>query len=135
MKPVRTVLICDGESEVAGWNTILKLLEIKADLASTRQIVRSPMVVGGYDLVILDTGDVQSNIVLCRMLRPVHKGVLLLCADDPDESYLMQGYGAGADDVVAKCAGARLLQAKLAAWCRRIEWNVLRRYGLRPPEV
>jgi DNA-binding response OmpR family regulator len=127
MKRVRAVLLCDVDSEVAGWEAILKLLEIEADLASTQQIVRSPVIVEGYDLVILDTRDAQSNVALCRMLRPVHRGVLLLCAEDPTEGYLMAGYKAGADDVVVKRAGPRLLRAKLAAWCRRIEWNRLGR--------
>jgi DNA-binding response OmpR family regulator len=117
----RVLLVCDEDDEFVRWNVVLKPLEIEREHASTHQIVSSPMIVEGYRLMLIDTGDRLNDKALCLMLRPLYSGAILLVINNANESFLVAGYRSGADECIVKSAGQRVLRAKIAAWCRRVE--------------
>jgi DNA-binding response OmpR family regulator len=123
MSTHRILLICDEDDEIVRWNVVLEPLELETDHASTHQLVSSPVVTEGHDLIIIDTGDRLNDKALCSMLRPVYCGAILLVVNNANESYLIAGYKAGADDCIVKSAGYLLLRAKIHAWCTRVEKN------------
>jgi DNA-binding response OmpR family regulator len=126
----RVLVISDDDKEASNWNAILNQLEICAAGASTWQIVTSPMLADGQDIIIIDTGHEQGDVGLCSMLRSRHSGIILLAANHFSESHLLAGYAAGADECIVKPIGHQLLRAKIRMWQERLATVLRARCGL-----
>lgn len=79
------------------------------------------MLLASYDLILIDTGSQEWNTALCELLRAEHCGAILLFPRTSSELELLAGYEAGADDCIAKTHDNRVLRAKVAAWCNRLQ--------------
>jgi DNA-binding response OmpR family regulator len=121
MMNLRVLIISDDNKEATSWNAIMKQLEMRADNASTWQILTSPMLADDQDIIIIDTGHEQGDVGLCSMLRPRHSGIILLAGSHPSESHLLAAYAAGADECILKPIGNQLLKAKMKMWQVRLE--------------
>jgi len=118
---LRVLIISDENKEATGWNVIMEQLEMRADSASTWQILTSPMLADEHDIIIVDTGHEQGDVGLCSLLRSRHRGIILLAASHPSEAHILAAYAAGADECIPKPIGSRLLKAKLEMWQARLE--------------
>ena len=121
MTDLRVLIISDEDKEAISWNAIMKQLDVRADRASTWQILTSPMLADEQDINIIDTGHEQGDVGLCSILRPRHNGIILLAASHPSESHLLAAYAAGADECILKPIGNQLLKAKMKMWQTRLE--------------
>ena len=74
------------------------------------------------DLVVVDSHAWQmEDIEFCRRLRAETIIPILLFTSQNDEYYLLEGYKAGIDEVVAQPVSPRLFMAKVRAWLRRAQ--------------
>ena len=121
MKNFRVLVISDEDANVAEWDATMQRLEIQANSASTWQVLTSPEVADGHDIIVVDTDSQEGNLGLCYMLRPLYNGPILLVLKNDDESPLLAGYAAGADECIVKPIGGQLLWAKIKMWHKRLE--------------
>jgi DNA-binding response OmpR family regulator len=121
MKNLRVLVISDEDTNVAEWHATMQRLETQTNSASTWQILTSPAVADGHDIVIVDTDSQEGNLGLCYLLRPLYNGAILLVIKNDDEAHLLAGYAAGADECIARPIGGQLLWAKIKMWHMRLE--------------
>jgi DNA-binding response OmpR family regulator len=121
MSFLRTLIVCNEENEVAHWKTIVKQLALLPHYTSAPQLLTSPSVAAKYDIVIVDTSNLQTNISLCQKLRRLCDGAMLMFVYGVNDAHLVAGYNAGADECIDKEIGDRLLQAKVNSWSKRIK--------------
>jgi len=76
---------------------------------------------GGFDLVILDIMlPGKSGMDICRELRPIYSGPILMLTALDDDMDQMLGLELGADDYIIKPVQPRLLLTRIRALMRRI---------------
>ncbi len=120
MKNVR-VLGISNETQAIRWDALLNPLELQFDTTSNGEVMATPGLVSNYDIIIIDTDNQQDAIELCKMLRPLHTGLILLLGTDSNEPHVLAAYAAGADDWIVKRPPNILLRAKINAWSKLIE--------------
>src|SRR5688572_2800206 len=77
MKNFRVLVISDEDANVAEWDATMQRLEIQTNSASTWQVLTSPEVADGHDIIVVDTDSQEGNLGLCYMLRPLYNGAIL----------------------------------------------------------
>lgn len=120
MKNVR-VLGISNETQSTRWDALLNPLELQIDTTSKAEVMATPELASNYEIIIIDTDNPQDDIALCKLLRPLHTGFILVLGTDANEPDVLAAYAAGADDWIVKRPPNVLLRAKINAWSQRIE--------------
>jgi DNA-binding response OmpR family regulator len=71
-----------------------------------------------FDLILIDAYPHLDGVALCRHLRSQAVNPILLLAPCGDETYLLDGYRAGADECMLRPVSPAILLAKVRAWLR-----------------
>jgi DNA-binding response OmpR family regulator len=123
--PAKALLISDDLETAQVWRYILNQKGIEAILmnsADDDSTERRPEY--AHDLIIIDSNASQINVIrLIGHLRTQATVPILLLLPKEDETLIVEGYEAGADEVIAKPISARLFMLKVKAWLRR-SWTV-----------
>ena len=120
MKKLQVLIVQDVNDEGLDWEVMLKHREFQVASRSSQEILSSPMLANGEDLVIIEADNPQRAITLCTVLRTRYSGVVLLYAPHHDERDIIAGYHAGANDYLVKPRSMRVLRAKVSMWITRI---------------
>lgn len=124
LQVAKIFVVCDQSDTAPVWGYILRqqgltvILETSLDKAIDRWSSEIP------DLVVIDV-DVphQDRMELYRRFRAVSVAPILLFLPAYHETYILEAYAAGADEVVIKPISPAIFLAKIKAWTRR-SWTV-----------
>jgi DNA-binding response OmpR family regulator len=123
--PAKALIISDDTETAQIWNYILSQKGIETSMmtsADSDSTGRRPEY--AHDLIIIDWNASQMDVMrLTRHMRTEATVPLLLLLPKDNEAMILEGYEAGADEVIAKPIGARLFMVKVKAWLRR-SWTV-----------
>lgn len=94
--------------------------DVRIVVLSSARVIAAPAIACSFQLVIIDIGDGAAPLDLCRRLRALYRGALLLISGNMDETYVHEAYAAGVDECIARPANLMQLRAKLLSWFDRI---------------
>lgn len=96
--------------------------DVRVVVLSSARLFAAPAIACSFQLVIvdIDNGDGTDPLALCRRLRTLYQGALLLISGNMDENYIQEAYAAGVDECIAKPVDLLQLRAKLISWLERI---------------
>ena len=113
------ILIISKERQF--WSLALDVPNTEADTVSYHQIVATLNVAIAYHLVIIDVEETARQITLCRKLRAVYEGAILVLTSDTDPEFQRRVYEAGADVCAMRSRNVSVIRAKIRVWLRRID--------------
>jgi two-component system OmpR family response regulator/two-component system response regulator RstA len=103
------------QAEYLGQNEFEVQIETRGDKAEARILAEQP------DLVILDIMlPGKDGFDLCRAIRPVYPGVILIFTARDEDFDQILGLELGADDYITKSVQPRILLARIKALLRRL---------------
>lgn len=117
---LRVFVVCDQDATAPIWGYIIRekglvaVMETSVERAMKRTAEEIP------DLTLIDVnGPPAQRIELCRKIRSVNAGPILLFLPSNNEQEILEAYQAGVDECVIKPISPAIFQAKLEAWTRR----------------
>lgn len=123
--PAKVLLIGDDPETAQVWSYILNQRGIETNLIASPDndsTERRPEY--AQDLIIVDKSSTQINVTrLVRHLRSEVTVPILVMVPTIEETFALEAYEAGADEVITKPIGLHLFLAKVKAWMRR-SWTV-----------
>ena len=120
--PAKIMVISDDEEIAAVWAYALQQAGMQTSLALLGDEALQRWSDDLPDLVVVDSHAWQmEDIEFCRLLRAETVIPILLFTSQNDEYYLLEGYKAGIDEVVAQPVSPRLFLAKIRAWLRHVQ--------------
>jgi two-component system response regulator RegX3 len=123
--PAKVLLISDEPESAEVWGYILDHKGFETSLVTSNEedsTERRPD--HTHDVIIIDrnNGHMNTNRLIGHLRTEVTVPILLLLPST-DEALALEGYEAGADEVIPKPISPRLLLAKIKAWVSR-SWTV-----------
>ncbi len=113
------VLLVSGNAEAGQfWADALRHCGADVTVAWSAREALDSSEQGGFDLILVDAYAQLDGVELCRHLRTRAVNPILLLASGDDETCLLEGYQAGADECVLKPIGPAVLLAKVHVWLR-----------------
>jgi DNA-binding response OmpR family regulator len=121
--PTAKIMVVSDDPQIAAvWVFALQQIGLQTSLASLGEEALESWNVDLPDLVVVDSHAWQmEDIEFCRRLRSETIIPIMLFTSQNDEYYLLEGYKAGIDEVVAQPVSPRLFLAKVRAWLRHVQ--------------
>ncbi|HXF60366.1 MAG TPA: hypothetical protein VNK95_02040 [Caldilineaceae bacterium] len=94
--------------------------DVRGVVLSSARLSAAPAIACSFELVVIDIENTTDALSLCRRLRALYRGALLLLVADIDARLLCEAQAAGVDECIARSADSRQLRAALLCWCDRI---------------
>lgn len=124
MDKLSILLISTDSLDAHHWAHVLRTANFTLQTETSLTAVPKLLETSPFDLLLVDSDDIGPQIIEgCKTIRDHFVNPLLLLTEAQKESQLLKLYSAGADEVMIKPLGPRLLIAKLHAWLHR-SWNV-----------
>ncbi len=120
----KVYIVCNQHETAPAWGYILrqKGLSVVTENSLTRAVEQWAEDVP--DVVVIDIDSPHpERLELCKQLRDVSAGPLLLLLPTHHETEMLEAYAAGVDDCIIKPVSPAIFAAKVLAWAQR-SWTV-----------
>ncbi len=113
-------IVCNQGDTGPAWGYILRQKGITVVIETSMQRAVERWAEEAPDLAVIDVDAKHpERIELCRQLRGVSVGPILLFLPTHHETEILEAYAAGADDCVIKPISPAIFLAKVMAWAQR----------------
>ncbi len=120
----KVYIVCNQSDTAPAWGYILRQKGVNTLIETSVERAIDHWAEDVPDVVVIDVDAThQERLELCRRLRDVSAGPLLLFLPAHHETEILEAYAVGVDDCVIKPVSPAIFLAKVLAWAQR-SWTL-----------